>query len=235
MQLCIIALVFAAAGCDPAMNFSTVVLPAKGKRVEDGYGYYQTKIKISTAAEVINVLYLPKHEMHSQSENVIASYGENKKASKRWFKMVVFGEEDLTAQRKYFFLEDERPKNIFIEPWEGFRFDCEIVVDSKILEEPYVNENALRLAVLKHVQETLRKDMIEVGLDNNRLDIAGMMVNQALEAVLVKLDSSPVLAAKLSDKKWLKFGHLEFKKAKARMVINDDRAVVNLRVGSFAR
>ena len=80
--------------------------------------------------------------------------------------MVAFDENELIAKRKYVFICDERPKQLFVEPWEGVDFDCKMVLPRKVLDEPYANENARRIAILKQVGADTRKDTGEVGADN---------------------------------------------------------------------
>ncbi|MHC4115101.1 MAG: hypothetical protein ACYSSL_07265, partial [Planctomycetota bacterium] len=103
--------------------------------------------------------------------------------------MVAFDEDGLTAKRKYLFIEDERPKILFVEPWECAKFDCEMVLEREVLDKPYSNDNSRRIAILKQILENFRSDMREVRLDNKNLDVLGMMANQAFETVLVKLDA----------------------------------------------
>jgi hypothetical protein len=53
----------------------------------------------------------------SQSKSIIAAVGQSKKGYKTWFDMVAFDESELTARRKYVYIADERPKQLFVEPW----------------------------------------------------------------------------------------------------------------------
>ena len=196
-------------------------------------GYHATVLKSSSAADVLNTIHLPKYELLSQSKNVIASTGEKKrKGFKKWFKMVAFDEQDLLARRKYLFTEDERPKQVAVEPWEYLRFDCQVVLEQTILDEPYANENARRIAILKQILKDFRIDIADVKLDNDILDISGLMVNQALKAALVRLDQSPAIATKLSDERGIEFSHIILNKGRIRLVIDGDIATVKLRAGS---
>ncbi len=173
--------------------------------------------------------------MLSQTKSVIALLGLKKKGRKMWLNMVAFDENELTARRKYFLIVDERPKFLFVEPWESLEFDCKMVLESEVLDEPYANENAKRIAILKRVLTNFRKDIDEVGSDNEKLAVSGMLINQALEAVLVKLNSSPVLAKRLSKKDGLEFEHISFDKGRIRMVVVDDIVTVEIRLGSLVK
>ena len=196
-------------------------------------GYNQVELRQSSAADVLDIIHISEHELLSQSKSVVASQGQKKRKHKVWFKMVAFDENELTARRKYLFIEDERPKFLFTEPWAGFGFDSEMVLEGEVLSKPYSNENARRIAILKQVLENFRKDIDEVGLDNKKLATSGMMVNQALEAILVKLDSLPSLAARLNEPAGVEFDHISLNKGKIQMVVVGDVVTVKMRLGSF--
>ena len=107
--------------------------------------------------------------------------------------MVSFDENELIAKRKYYFIYDERPKQLFVEPWEGLDFGCQMVLSKEILDEPYADENARRIAILKKVDADTRKDTSEIGADNAMLSVCGMMAGQGMESLLTKLDASPAI------------------------------------------
>ena len=90
----------------------------------------------------------------------------------------------MIAKRKYVFISDERPKQLFVEPWEGVDFGCQMVLPKEFLNEPYANENARRIAALKQVDADTRKDASEVGADNAMLSLCGMMVGQGMGGFL---------------------------------------------------
>ena len=73
--------------------------------------------------------------------------------------MVAFDENDLRAKHKYLVVVKERTKALFVEPRGSMRFDSEVVLESKILDEPYANENARRIAILKVLRDNCRKDI----------------------------------------------------------------------------
>jgi hypothetical protein len=201
------------------------------------FGYDRTALKTSSAADVLGVIHLKKYELLSQSKSVIALQGVKKDAHKMWVKMVAFDENALTAQRKYLFIEDERPKLLLTDPIEGARFECEMVLDKKLFDKPYANENARRIAVLKQVLENFKKDILEVESDNKMLRSCGMIINQAIGAVVTELEdksSTPALAVRLEDPKGIGFSHLSYSKGRAGMVIECNEIIkVKIMVGSF--
>ncbi len=199
-------------------------------------GYDKVTLKESTAGDVLSTIHMPDYELLGQSTSVIASQGEKKEGYEIWFNMVSFNENEMTAQRKYVFIIDEKPKVLFKDPWTGVKFDCAMVFDRKILDEPYSNENARRIAILKQVHENISDDIEQVGLDNKQMRICGMLINQAMQTVINKLDSitgSPILATKLNGLAGLEFNHVSLNKGQIQMVIVDDVVRTKVRLGTF--
>jgi hypothetical protein len=195
--------------------------------------YRQTTLKESTSADVLEWIAKPEEGLISQSKSVIATQGVNKKGYKLWFDMVAFDENALTAKRKSFFIVDEKAESLIIWPRRRLVFDSEMVLEPKVLSEPYADENAKRIAILKQVAEDMRKDVAEVAVDNKRIGICGALINQTLGTVLQRLDSSPVLASKLNDPNGFKFDHLTLGKGRIVMDVNDDIVGVKVRLDNY--
>jgi hypothetical protein len=192
--------------------------------------YENVKLKDSSSADVLAAIHLSEYELLSQSKSVIASQGEKKRSHKMWFDMVAFNEDEMTAARKYIVMVDERPKVLFVDPWTDFRFNCKMVFEEEILDEPYDSENARRVEVLKKALEYFRADVSEVEQDNKDIELRGMMVNQVFETVLVKLKAFPALAARLDKPEGIKFEHINLDKGRIRMRIDDANDIVDIRV-----
>jgi hypothetical protein len=197
--------------------------------------YRQTVLKQSTSADVLAAFGQPKYALLSQSKSIIALAGQKEKGYKTWLNMVAFDENELIARRKYVFIADERPRQLFVEPWEGVYFDCKMVLPREVLDEPYASENARRVAILKQVGADMRRDTSEVGTDNEVVEVCGMVAGQAIDGVAVKLSSSPALATRLTDPGGLEFEHAGFDKGLLRMAVEDDVVTVRIRLGSFAK
>ena len=197
--------------------------------------YKETILKESNASEVLPMIYYEdcNCEVLSQTKSIVASQGQNKRKHKTWFNMVTFDENALTARRKYICLVDERPKVLFIDPWQALRFNCEMVFDREVLDEPYANENAMRIAILKQVLEHTREDMRDIGPVNKKIKVLGMMINQAMETILVKLDTSPALAANINDPKGIEFDHINMDRGRVQMTIEDDIVTTKIRLGQY--
>lgn len=195
--------------------------------------YHQTKLKESSSADVLAVIAKPKYELLSQSKSVVASQGLKKKGHKLWFNMVAFDENLTTAKRKCFFVVDEKAESLLLWPKRKLVFDCEMVLEAKVLDEPYANENARRIAILRQVADHIRRDTGELAPDNKMIGICGMLINQTLGTVLQKLDESPSLASKLSDDKGFGFDHITLGKGNIVMNVTDDIVGVKVRSGSY--
>jgi hypothetical protein len=195
--------------------------------------YYQTKLKESNSADVLTTIYRPEYELLSQSKSVIASFGQKKKGHKLWLNTVAFDENELTAKRKCFFLVDEKAKSLFVLPSRRLDFDIETVLEKEVLDEPYANENARRIAILRDVLENIRRDIDEVSPDNKMIGICGGLINQTLTTVLQRLDESPVLASKLSEAKGFGFDHITLGEGNIVMNVTDDIVEVKVRISAL--
>ena len=180
-------------------------------------------------------------EVVSHSDRVVASLGQSQDESRTWFNMVTFHEYRLNVIRKYFFAVDDRAGSLRARSRRGLRFDCEMVLGKEVLGESYTSENARRIAMLRYVLDSIRKDIKELGDDvdvpgqyNQKLDVCGMLINQMFETVLVKLEASPVLAMRLNQAGGAEFDHINFNKGTVRMVVADDTVSVRARFGAFA-
>jgi len=207
--------------------------------------YQQVKLNKSITLDILPMLRSSPHEVLSQSDSVIAALGQSKKGYKTWFNMVTFDEYKLTAKRKYFFVVDEKVARsstgsglVLLEPRRGLSFDCEMAMEKDLLDKPYETENARQIAILKQVSNNLRRDTDELGediertaQDNRTLQVCGMLINQTFQTILLTLETSPALAAKLSDSGGMEFDHPSFDKGRIQMVVGDDIVRVKIRLG----
>ena len=223
---------FGLCGCAVVDLFKPEVRPYDSVIFDD---YNSVELKVSSAADVLSVIHIAGEETISQSKSVIGSVGEKKAGYKVWLKMVSFDEDELTANRKYVFIEDEKPKALFVDPWGSFKFGCQMFLGSDVLDEPYSNENARRISILRRAMENTRKDIDSIGSDNKQIAICGMLINQSIEAVLIKLESSPALAMKMSEAEGLDFGHISYDKGKIKMKVSDDIVDIKIRLGSIVK
>jgi len=225
-------LVFGLCGCAVVDYFKPEKPPYDEQLSES---YENTILKVSRAADVLATIHSPKYELLSQSKSVIASSGQKKKGHEIWFNMVAFDENALTAKRKYFFLIDEKPKSFWVQPKRRLQFDSEMVLGPELFNEPYVNDNAKRIAILRKVLANAHGDIYDVGAEDKNLSTCGMLINQTMETILVKLESSPVLATKLNPVEGLDFDHITLGTGKIWMGASGDIVNVKIRVDSFVR
>lgn len=204
--------------------------------------YHETTLKESTSADVLAIITEPDEETQeepeeglvSQTKNIIALQGTNKKGYKMWFNLIAFDENETTASRKSFFVIDEKTESLLVWPRKRLVFKTEMVLDSKVLNEPYANEDARQIAILKQVSENMRKDIAEVAEDNKKVGICGMLINQTLGTVLLQLDESPVLTSRMNDlDSGLKFDHLTLGGGKIVMCVYDDIVCVKVKLDNY--
>lgn len=230
-------------GCSVVRYFQ----PEQRPREELSASYDQTALKTSSTLDVLGKIQSRKHELLSQSDTMVASSGQNKNGYRTWFSMVAFDEHTMVAQRKYFFLVDERVKisatklkRFLSAPKGGLTFDSQVVLETEVLTKPYATEEAGQIAILKQVAQSLRKDIDELsgntdgpGQGNKTLTVSGLLMNQVFEAVLLELHKSPVLAKRLSTENGVEFNHIGFDRGNIRMAVEDDIVTVKIGVGLF--
>jgi hypothetical protein len=232
LRAVILAVCCLAAGCN-VIGFFVDEGPPTNKQI---YAQYRrTTLKQSTSAEVLSQFGTPKYALVSQSKSIAALAGITEQRHKMWFNMVSFDENELIAKRKYYFISNEKPKVLFVQPWEAIDFGCQMVLPKEILDQPYADENARLIAVLKKVDADTRKDTEEIGIDNTTLGVGGMMADWGMKSLLLKLDNSPALAARLGEPNGVEFDHFNYDKGKLRMVVKDDIVTVKMRFGAFAK
>lgn len=226
-------LVLSLYGCSASLDVGELLWPSGTPTDDDIVAVYdQIELKASTSADVLSVINIPEEELLSQSKSVVASIGQKKKGFKMWLKMAAFNEDDLTVRRKYVLIEDEKPKQLFVEPWAKLKFDCQMALEEEILNEPFANDNAKQIAILEYVQKTTSEDIDLIYLDNKMVKVSGMLINQAIETVLVKLASSPAGATRLKEPKGFEFNHISYDKGKIRMTLEEDIVSVRIWLGS---
>lgn len=219
--------------------------------------YEQTRLKTSGSLDVLGMIRTPDYKVGtdsgvtylvSQSDTVAASSGQSKNGYKTWFTLVAFDEHTMTARRKYFYLVDEmagsaaaQPIRLLTGPERGLRFDCQMVLQTEVLAQPYATEHARQIAVVKKVAENLRRDIGELtgqagapSQGNQTLTVSGMVVNQVFETVLLELSTSAVAGQELMDKNGHQFNHINFDKGRIRLTLQDDIATVKIGLGAFA-
>jgi hypothetical protein len=211
--------------------------------------YRWIRLKTSSSHDVQRMIHSPQFglgpsftgtHLLSQSDTAIASVGQSEDGYKSWFTMVSFDERDMTANRKYFYLVDERAllkptglRHFQILPKPGLIFDSQMVLPLEVLAKPYATEQARQIAILKHIVENVSYDIDELSQDNQTLAVSGMLMNQVFKSVLLELDKSPVLAKGLSDKSGIQFNHINFGKGKIGITVGDSIGTVKLRLGIF--
>ena len=141
----------------------------------------------------------------------------------------------MTAQRKYFFVVDEKPKQLFATPWTYVRYNCEMIVDKALADEPYADNNARLIGLLRWGVVRTRRDIDEVASDNKVLAVNGMLINQALEGVITKLENSPAQAEKLVEEDGLLFNHISLDKGKIRLLEENNKVSIRMALGSYVK
>ncbi len=192
--------------------------------------YHKIYLNKSTSADVLEDIKQYGSELVSQSESVVASWGEKKNTSQFWLTMAAFDEENFTVTRKYFLAVDEKPWHPFAEG-QKLRFDTEMIVAEATLSEPYPDENQKRIAIFTKALNNTRDDIAQIRQDSKVLDTEAMMINQTMERIIYVLKASPALAVRLDEPNGLDFDHPTLEKGRVGMTVADNIAKIKIRIG----
>jgi len=194
----------------------------------------KTVLRLSNSSDVLGMINQGRYEILSQSQSVVAVCGGDENGFNPWFYVVAFDENKLTAKRKYCLSVGEKGKEFYILPSQKLRFDAEMVMDGKVLGEPYTNEDTKRIAVLRQVLADFSGDIEQLTSDSQALDSQAMLTVQTLNGILQQLDQSPALAAGLSYPGGMGFYHTGLGKGAVRMVIDGQIVKVKIKIGKIA-
>jgi hypothetical protein len=193
--------------------------------------YYMTTLKMSTSSDVLAVLQTDE-ELLSTSQNVVATWGKTgDKDRTHWFNMVAFDEDTMLAARKYGFILEETRWGWNRAPLPALRFDAEIVMPAEALEAAYPSANARLIELLKESRDAFKSDAAELTYDADVLRGSVMMVQQALNTVIVKLTQSPAYAVYLPQLEGMEFDHPTLNESRIRMVIEEDVVKIKIKAG----
>lgn len=194
--------------------------------------YYATTLGLSTSSDVMAVIQDRDEELLSQSESVVTSWGKKGKNDRtHWFNMVAFDQDSAVAVRKYGFILEESAWGLNRKPSPGLRLDAEVVLDAEILDEPYPNANAMRIAALRRAAALFSADAQEVVFDSVTLRNSTIMVNQAFHNVMTKLIQSPAEAVRLGELEGMSFDHITLGESRIRMLIRGDVVSIKIKAG----
>ena len=243
---CMAALLFASAlsGCGgpDALPYAKIAIP-----------YHAAELGKSTTLDVLNLARDPAYQFDrrevaqallTQSDTVVAYSGRSTDARKTWLNMIVFDEFRMTARRKYFFCIDEKAENApdgsqqwLIPARRGIVFDSEFAVDPEILTTPYATAEAQKIAIVRWLADRFAQDLTALVGDprdptrgGGTLTTSGMMVRQMFTGLLVELDKSPGLAARLETPEGIPFPHASLGEGRIQMLAGTGAARTTIRV-----
>ena len=193
------------------------------------FTYNETKLGQSSSGNVLNYIDMSLTTLISQSDTVIASWGEDKKGYQEWLDVVAFDEENADAVRKYFFFVDEKAHCIpFLRPKFTARFDAQLILDKTVLGKPYPDGKVRSIAILKEIQKQFAGDIAKVSSDNKMLGICQMVVNESFETALLQLNETPAWAAQLSTPQGWTFDSRNF--STGIMNMHEEGGIVTIKI-----
>jgi hypothetical protein len=250
MAMSMAALLFALAlsGC----GLQGYVGPARLPYAKLAIPYSSAQLGRSTSLEVLNVARNPDYQFDpdkveqvllTQGDTAISFSGRSADGRIMWLNLIAFDEFRMTARRKYFFCIDEQAerapdsKRLLFPPRKGVLFDAEFVIDTDVLTTPYATAEAQRIAILHWLAGQVRRDVTTLVGDpanpaqgTEAILLAGMLIGQVFQGVLVELDKSPGLAANLGGPRGVPFPHLSLDEGRVRLIAQNELGAVKIRV-----
>jgi hypothetical protein len=205
--------------------------------------YHKVTLRKDSAAEVLDLFSDDPDLRISQSTKVLAFQGERSKERTFWINTFIFDEDDLLVLRKHLLIVSEGSegklwgdtRGVLGDVRTSFIFRTQIILEEKIMKEPYADKNAQRIAIIKEVSQLSRDDLGEVTEDNKTIRIAQAMINEAFKTLLLKLDESPVLASTLKRPEGMRYSHMTLDEARAQMFMRDNVVTLNIFMGKAAK
>jgi hypothetical protein len=199
------------------------------------FNYNQTKLGQSSSGDVINYMDMSLTTLISQSDTVVASWGQSKKGYQEWLDVVAFDEQSADAVRKYFFFVDEKAHHIpFLYPKWTARFDGQLILDKEVLDKPYADRQLRSIAILKEIQKRFGEDIAKVSSDNKMLSICQMVVNESFETALLQLNETPAWATQLDTPEGWTFESRNFHTGTIHMHDADGIVSITIQLGSVS-
>lgn len=203
--------------------------------------YDKVQLGCTTTSDVlINIKNVDLKEKLSQGENVIASWGQKGDYGVLWLNLVAFDEDTMNAKRKYSLLVDEDSPGygcFLLQPSKNVRLDASMILDDGTLSEPFTDEKARKIAVIKKLKQLFAEDMSQVTSDSHSVKSTAMFVNGALNYLLGQLERTPAMAGELENIAGMEFDHEHFGKGKMRIIIceDPDEVKVKIKIGTYSK
>jgi|GEM_PF-4054530 len=188
-------------------------------------------LNTSTAGDALSAVRYPELHLVSQSQNSVAVSGPQDKADRTWLTLVHFGE-SLTADGKYFFLINDKPRGFMHSRFTLARLDAEKIITPEVLAANYPDQDARNIAILRDVLAGFRASADELKLSDPRTRASSMAAQRVLNEILTMLKTAPAEASRFPDVEGMPFNDSLMGKGRLRMLIDGDVARLKIIVGN---
>jgi hypothetical protein len=216
--------------------------------------YRRARLKVSTTLEALSLLDAPSArvdpniapvQLLTQSDTAAALSGKSADGAKVWVNVIAFDEHRLTARRKYFFFSDERPASAVDLQAAGsvpgaLTFDAQFVIEPEVAAVLYATDEAKKTAILRSIAQAFAGDVRSLaghtsatGQADASVALAGMMMTQVFQGVLVELDKSSALAKNLGAEQGIAFSHVSLGEGRVRLLVTDGIGTVAIRINQL--
>ena len=177
-------------------------------------------------------------EYVSQSESVIAAWATKSDDAVAWINLIAFGEDDLTATRKYAVLIDEDSPGwqIFIlQGSKNLRFEAQVTVDQQLLDEPYSKMSEKIIAIIQEFKSLVNDDFAQVQDQSATIMSERLLLNQVLTQIIAQAEKSTSITQRITEVQGMKFDHSNFGTGRIRMMIEGNIVRIKIKLGDWAK
>ena len=244
-----IVVIMAAQGCTTLRRY---VRPGEFTYPTLSQTYQNVSLRHTSSLDIIRMAQSPSepseqdlssHQFVVETGNVVASFGQSPDTYTHWFSLFSVNPYDMTAQRKFFYLFNEKATaspfadKRYLTPRRVLVLEAELLMGD-VLKLAYNNENTRRIAFLNETIQRLRQDVevMTAGSEGpthhyHALASDGMFANQVLQQALRRLNQFPVLARKLTTDEGVEFTPVSLDKGWIWIKIEQDIVHLTVEVG----
>lgn len=196
-----------------------------------------TELGVSTSGDVLasmSYLSYPGIEIPTTSQTTVSISGPQDLADRTWMTLISFGEDNLTADGKYFMYVNDKPRGFFHHKVTNARMDIEKVITPSVLTANYPTEEEKNLAVIRDCLKGFNAAARALKTQDRRVRSCTMAGNQLLNERITDYTASPSSMGPITSMTGLAFDTPELGSGRMKMVIKGNIVKLKMVCGPVA-
>jgi hypothetical protein len=196
-----------------------------------------TELGTSTSGDVLSSmsdLSFPGIEVISTSQNAVSISGPQDLADRTWMTLISFGDDTLTANGKYFFYINDKPRGFFHHKVTNARMDVEKVITPEVLTANYADEEQMHLAIIRDVLKGFTAASGSVKTQDRRVRSCAMAATELLGERITEYKASGASMGPITGLTGLAFDTPELGSGRIKMVISGNIVKLKMVCGPVA-